>query len=128
MTEFLVRGEVKRGVRKTTTMELQRAHFGLFRMLAERVTWERVLKGKGVQEGWTFFKEEVLKAQEHVVSMCCKMNRRGRQLLCLNREILLGLRKEMRGYHFWNKGQATQEDTGVTLGRAERKAERQKRS
>jgi len=55
---FSVRGEVKRGARKTTTMDFWRADFGLFRMLVERVPWERVLKGKGVQAGWTFFKED----------------------------------------------------------------------
>jgi len=43
-------------------------------MLVERVPWERVLKGKGVQKGWTFFKEEVFKAQEQAVPMCRKTN------------------------------------------------------
>ena len=51
MIEFAVFGEVKRGANKTTTMAFWRADFGLFRMLVERVPWERVLKGKGVQEG-----------------------------------------------------------------------------
>jgi len=45
-------------------MDFRRADFGLFRMLVERVPWERVLKGKEVQAGWTFFKHEGLKAQE----------------------------------------------------------------
>jgi len=62
------------GVSTTTTMDFQRADFGLFRMLVERVPWERVLKGKVVQQGWTFFKEEVFKAQEQAVSVCRKMN------------------------------------------------------
>jgi len=57
-------------------MDFQRADFDLFRMLVERVHWERVLKGKGVQAGWTFFKEEVLKSQEPTVPMCHKTNRR----------------------------------------------------
>ena len=48
-----------RGASKTTTMDFWRADFGLFRTLVERVPWDRVLKGKGVQKGWTFFKEEV---------------------------------------------------------------------
>jgi len=43
-------------------MDFQRADFGLSRTLVKKVTWERVLKGKGVQAGWTFFKEEALKA------------------------------------------------------------------
>jgi len=40
-------------------MDFRRADFGLFRMLVERVPWEKVLKGKAVQAGCTFFKEEV---------------------------------------------------------------------
>jgi len=74
MTEFSVRSEVNRGASKTMTMDFQRADFGLFRTLVERVPWERVLKGKWVQEGWTFFKEEVLHAQAQPVPMCRKMN------------------------------------------------------
>jgi len=53
-----------------------------------------------VQEGWTFFKEEVFKAQEQAVPMCRKMNRRGRQVAWLNRELLLGLRKTGRSATF----------------------------
>jgi len=49
------------------------------RVLIERVSWERMLKGKGIQAGWTFFKKVVLKAQEQAVPMCCKMNWRGRR-------------------------------------------------
>ncbi|KAK4810061.1 hypothetical protein QYF61_007225 [Mycteria americana] len=91
-------------------MDFWRADFGLFRTLVERVLWETVLKGKGVQEGWTFFKKEALKAQEQAVPMCHKMNRRGRRLAWLNRELLLELGKKRRVYHFRKKGQATQEE------------------
>jgi len=72
--EFSVHGEVMRGASKTTTMDFWRAEFGLFRTLVKRVPSEKLLKGEGVQECWTFFKEEVLKAQEQAVAMCCKMN------------------------------------------------------
>jgi len=82
----------------------------LFRTLVERVPWERVLKVKGVREGWTVFKEEVLKEQEQAVSMCRKMNRWGRRPAWLNRELLLGLRKKRRLYHLRKKGQVTQEE------------------
>jgi len=109
MTEFLVCGEVKRGP-WTTTMDFLRADFGLLRMLVERVPWERVLKGKGILKGWTFFRKEVSKAQEQAVPMCCKTNWRGRRPAWLNRELLLGLRKKRRVYHLWMKGQATQEE------------------
>ncbi|PKU48714.1 rna-directed dna polymerase from mobile element jockey-like [Limosa lapponica baueri] len=49
-------------------MDFRRADFGLFKSLLNRVPWEAALKGKGVQEGWTFFKEEVLKVQEQPVT------------------------------------------------------------
>ncbi|GAB0189143.1 hypothetical protein GRJ2_001380200 [Grus japonensis] len=92
MIRFLIHGKVRRGISKTTTMDFQRADFGLLRTLVERVPWETVLKGKGVQEGWAFFKKEVLKAQEQAIPMCCKTNRQGRQRAWLNRELWLGLR------------------------------------
>ncbi|KAK4807146.1 hypothetical protein QYF61_018487 [Mycteria americana] len=110
MIEFLIRGEVRRGVSRTATLDFQRADFGLFRSLVDRVPWEAVLKGKGVQESWTFFKKEILKAQEQAVPMCRKTSRKGRRLTWLNREIWLELRKKKRVYDLWKKGQATQED------------------
>ena len=70
MIEFSILGEVRRGVSRTATLGFQRAGFGLFRSLIDRVPWEAVLKGKGVQEGWTFFKKEILKVQEQAVPMC----------------------------------------------------------
>jgi len=58
-------------------MDFQRADLGLFRLLAEKVPGERVLKGKEVQAGWTFFKDEVLKVQKQAVPMCRKTNQWG---------------------------------------------------
>jgi len=95
MTEFSAQGEVKRGVSKSTTMDFWRADFGLFRTLVEGVLWERVLKGKGVQAGWTFFKDVVLKAQEQAVPMCCKTNRWGRRPPWLN--TLAGTQEKTEG-------------------------------
>ncbi|KAM9591097.1 uncharacterized protein ACIBXB_006040 [Morphnus guianensis] len=111
MIEFLILGEVRKGVSKTSTMDFWRANFGLFKALVERVPWETVLKGKGVQEGWTFFKKEVLKAQDQAIPMRRKTNRRGRRPAWLNRELLLlGFRIKRRVYHLCKKGQATQEE------------------
>jgi len=111
-----------------TTMDVRRADFGLFRTLVERVPWDRVLKSKGVREGWAFFNEEVLKAQEQAVPVCHKMNQGARCPAWLNRELLLGLRKKRRVCHQWKKGQATQEEYRGLLRCAERKFERQKPS
>ncbi|KAK4814558.1 hypothetical protein QYF61_023757 [Mycteria americana] len=110
MVEFLIRGEAARGVSKTATLDFRRADFGLFRRLVDRVPWEAALMGKGVQEGWTFFKEEVLKAQERAVPRCRKTSRRGRRPAWLTRELWLELRKKRRVYDLWKKGRATQED------------------
>ncbi|KAK4815696.1 hypothetical protein QYF61_006679 [Mycteria americana] len=110
MIEFLIRGEAARGVSKTATLDFRRADFGLFRRLVERVPWEAALMGKGVQEGWTFLKEEVLKAQEQAVPRCQKTSRRGRRLAWLTRELWLELRKKRRVYDLWKKGRASQED------------------
>jgi len=55
MIEFMIPEEVRRGLSRTAALDFQRADFGLFKRLVGRVPWEAVLKGKGVQEGWTFF-------------------------------------------------------------------------
>ncbi|KAK4816199.1 hypothetical protein QYF61_012664 [Mycteria americana] len=110
MIEFLILGNVMRGVSRTATLDFQRADFGPFRRLVNRVPWEAALKGKGVQEGWTFFKEEVLKAQERAVPRCRKTSRQGRRPAWLNRELWPELRKKRRVYDLWKKGQASQED------------------
>ncbi|KAF1475360.1 hypothetical protein FQV18_0003892, partial [Eudyptula minor novaehollandiae] len=69
-----------------------------------------VPKAKGVQEGWTIFKKEVLKVQEQAVPIYHKKNGWGRRPAWLNGELLLGLRKKRRVYRLWKKGQATQEE------------------
>ncbi|KAF1472525.1 hypothetical protein FQV18_0001444, partial [Eudyptula minor novaehollandiae] len=61
-----------------------------------------------VQEGWTIFKKEVLKAQEQAVPVCRKKNGWGRRPAWLKGELLQGLRKKRRVYRLWKKGQATQ--------------------
>ncbi|KAK4824103.1 hypothetical protein QYF61_010623 [Mycteria americana] len=118
MIEFLIRGEAVRGVSKTATLDFRRADFGLLRRLVERVPWEAALMGKGVQEGWAFFKEEVLKEQERAVPRCRKTSRRGRRPAWLTRELWLELRKKRRVYDLWKKGRATQEDYKVFNSRA----------
>ncbi|PKU29997.1 hypothetical protein llap_19699 [Limosa lapponica baueri] len=110
MIEFSVLREARRGASRTATMDLQRADFGLFKNLLDRAPWEAALKGKGVQEGWTCFKEEVLKAQEQAVPVRCKASRRGKRPAWLNKEIWSQLREKRKVYGLWEKGQATQED------------------
>jgi len=51
MAEFLILGEVRRGGSKTATLDLWRVDFELSRTLGRRVSWDSVLKDKGVQVG-----------------------------------------------------------------------------
>ncbi|KAK4817900.1 hypothetical protein QYF61_002284 [Mycteria americana] len=110
MTELLILGGARKGASRTAAWDFWRAAFSLFRRLVDRVLWEAVLKGKGVQEGWTFFKKEILKAQEQAVPICQKTSQKGGRPAWLNRELWLELRKKRRVYDLWKKGQATQED------------------
>jgi len=58
-------------------MDFWRVYFELFKTLTGRVPWGSVLKSKEVQGGWTFLKEEILKMQEQIDSICCKMSQWG---------------------------------------------------
>ena len=70
MIEFSILREVGSGVSRTATSDIWRADLHLFRGLVDIIPLEAVLKGKEVQEGWTFFKKEILKALEESVPMC----------------------------------------------------------
>ncbi|KAK4818289.1 hypothetical protein QYF61_010431 [Mycteria americana] len=79
MIVVLIPGEVRRGVSRTATLDFCRADFGLFRSLLDRVPWGAVLKGKGVQEGWTFFKKEILKVHEQAIHHVLKDEPEGKK-------------------------------------------------
>ena len=79
---------------KTAILNFQRADFDLFRTLLAQVPWESLLKGKGVQEAWMFFKMEILKAQKQAVPEYRKASHRGRRPVWISRELLLRLRKK----------------------------------
>jgi len=66
----------------------------MFRFLVDRVIWEVVLKSKGVQESWTFFKKEILKIQEQAVPKCQKTSWQGGRMALLNRELWLEVRRK----------------------------------
>lgn len=70
LTEFVILGKVRRVLSRSATHEFQGADFGLLRGLLGGVPWETVLKGRGVQEGWVFFKKKILKVQEQAIPAC----------------------------------------------------------
>lgn len=57
----------KEGSQQNSCLGLPEGRFGFFRRSTDRVSWEAVLKGKGVQEGWTCFKKEIVKLQVQAV-------------------------------------------------------------
>jgi len=87
MVEFSILGGARGGNSKTATLDFQRADFELFRRLVGGVPWGSVLESKGVQDGWSLFEKEVLKAQEQDVPLSCKMSWRGRRPAWMNREL-----------------------------------------
>jgi len=94
-------------------LDFWRADFGLFRRFIDRVPWEAALKGKGVQEGWTVFREEVLKAQEQSIPTCRKMSRRGIRLARLNRKLWLEFRKKGEFMSFRKRGRPLRRTTRI---------------
>jgi len=53
-------------------LDFWRVDLELSKMLIGRLPWDAVLKGKGVQEGWSLLKKEVLKAKKQAIPMCCR--------------------------------------------------------
>ncbi|TRZ25108.1 hypothetical protein HGM15179_002011 [Zosterops borbonicus] len=94
--EFSIIGEIRRYINRTFTLDFQRADFGLFKRLIQRVPWEEALKNKGLQESWVLFKTEFLKAQEQTVPVCPKTSRRGKRPAWISKEVLDELRNKKR--------------------------------
>ena len=110
-----------KGVSKTATLKFWGADFKLFRTLVGRIPWDSVQKGKDVEEGWTFLKNEVLQAQEQAVPLCCKMCWQGRIPAWINREMLLRLwgKKCLQrpfGRRVWELRKSTRMLLGYTEG------------
>lgn len=79
-------------------------------MLVEKDPQDAVLKGEGVQEGWTCFKKDSLKVQEQAVHTFQRMSQWAGRPTCLKKELWLELREKKKVYNSWKKGQATQEE------------------
>jgi len=84
-----------------------KSDFELFSSLVRRVPWDSLLKGKGVQEGWTLLKKEVSKAQEQAVPPSLKMSWQRRRPAWMNRKLFLRLQEKKTICLLWKKGQAT---------------------
>lgn len=83
------------------------------------------LEGQRMQEGWTFSKNNIWKAQEQASPMSHKTSEQGRKLAWMNRELLIEL-KEKKYTIFGRGGKWLRKITRVSLGYAGRKSERPK--
>jgi len=73
-------------------LDFRRADFNLYRTMVERVPWEVVLESMGVQEGWEYIKETVLKVQDLTIPTSRKTSRQARRPGWLNRDLWLDLK------------------------------------
>jgi len=67
----------KSGVR---TLNSGRVNFRLFKELLDEISWETVLRDKGVEESRLFFKDTILRAQEISIPQNKKVGKGGRKL------------------------------------------------
>ena len=54
-------GLPRSGVR---TLNFRRSNFRLFKELLDEISWENVLRDKGVEQSWLLFKDAFLRVQE----------------------------------------------------------------
>ncbi|PKU28468.1 glycerol kinase [Limosa lapponica baueri] len=84
MLEFKILRASRRVRSKLTTFDFRRADIGLLKDLLGRVTWEKVLEGRGAQGSWLVFKEHLLQAQEQCIPR--KKVRRKSQEACMDEQ------------------------------------------
>ncbi|KAJ7425391.1 glycerol kinase [Pitangus sulphuratus] len=63
MVEFEILRARRRMHSKFVTLGFRRANFGLFRGLLGRAPWDIALEGRGAQESWLIFKDNLFRAQ-----------------------------------------------------------------
>lgn len=59
---WILRGSEERG-KKITTLDYERADFGIFKDLLSRVPWDRTVEGRAAQKGWMILKSCLLQVQ-----------------------------------------------------------------
>ncbi|KFR10440.1 hypothetical protein N306_01960, partial [Opisthocomus hoazin] len=92
------------------TLDLRRADFALFKELLGGIPWARALKGRGVHECWSLFKQHFFHAQEQCIPLRKKFSKGGRRPAWLNKELLAEIRQKRKVHGMWKEGQATWEE------------------
>lgn len=101
-------------VRRTRTLNFQKANFGIFKDLLIRIPWVRALEEKGnidhLQERWSIFKQHFLQAQDQCIPICKKSSEGVRTLAWMSRELLVNLKWKREICGMWKKGKDKWED------------------
>lgn len=63
LLEFTILGKGKIVQSHTCRLDFRKANFNQLKLMLGRIPRSAILKEKGVQEGWEFLKNEILKAQ-----------------------------------------------------------------
>jgi len=64
LVEFRILNGGSREINSIVTLDFRRADFGLFKDLLGGTLWVRALEDRGVQESWSLFKHDFLRAQD----------------------------------------------------------------
>lgn len=102
--QFWTLRAVRRKYSKSATLDLRRAHFGLFKDLLGKIPWDKPLEGRGAQERSLIFKDHFIQAQggmqpntDEVRSKC--------QEACMNKQGAPDQTKADKGdLQGWRKG------------------------
>ncbi|KAK4812684.1 hypothetical protein QYF61_012194 [Mycteria americana] len=110
MVEVKILRAARRVHSKLTALDLRRADFGLFRDLLGRVPWDKALGGRGAQEIWLIFQDQLLQAQERCIPTKRKSGKNARRPAGMNKELLEKLKHKKEAYRGWKQGQGAWEE------------------
>lgn len=64
LVQFMITRNVDVAKSRVSTLNLKRLNFRLFKKLLEVISWETVLRDKGIEQSWQHFEDGFLRAQE----------------------------------------------------------------
>ena len=110
MLEFKTLRVSKRALSKLVPLDFRRADFELFRELFGRVTWDRALGERGIQESWSVSKDHLLQAKKQCILRKRKAGKNARTLPWISKELLDLLKHKKKVYTEWKEEQVIWED------------------
>jgi len=107
VVEFRILCGRNRILNRITALDFSRDNLGLFNQLLGEILWDRVLEGKGAQDGKLAFKDHFFQAQDQSTLTGRKSRKGARRPAWLNSKLLGKLEWKRRVYRSWKEGLAT---------------------